>query len=67
MMKTPRTDSAQWVETNQENALVLASFARELEIENIKLREALDKFRGQFDCYGCTGTAEETLDSLAKH
>tara|TARA_R110002110_G_scaffold70780_3_gene189447 strand:+ start:1131 stop:1379 length:249 start_codon:yes stop_codon:yes gene_type:complete len=39
--------------------------AENLERENTKLRETLEKFRGQFDCYECTGTAEDTLDSLA--
>jgi hypothetical protein len=29
------------------------------------LREALEKFRGQFDYHGCTGTAEDALDAAA--
>jgi len=30
---TPRTDAREWTETNRSNAVVLASFARELERE----------------------------------
>lgn len=32
-MSTPRTDAQEWAETNRSNAVVLASFARELERE----------------------------------
>lgn len=32
-MPTPRTDEQEWAETNRSNAVVLASFARELERE----------------------------------
>ena len=41
-----------------------ADFARGLERENTRLRDALEKFLDQFDCYECTGTAEDCLDSL---
>lgn len=41
MSDTPKTDAAAWVETNQENALVLASFARELERQNRELLTVL--------------------------
>jgi hypothetical protein len=48
-------------------AIGLRSFAGDREIlrnENEMLRAALEKFRGQLDCYECTGTAETALDSL---
>ena len=35
-----------------------------LEQERDLLKAALELFVGQFDCYECTGTAEEALDSL---
>ena len=45
----------------------LRSFAVDRKIlreENWRLREALEKFRAQFDNLGCTGTAETVLESL---
>ena len=69
-MKTPRTDKLverlnvePWLST-ETKCRSLHDFAQSLEAENAKLREALEKFRGQFDCYECTGTAEDCLDSL---
>jgi hypothetical protein len=35
-----------------------------LKLENTRLREALEKFRGQLDRHKCSGTAEKTLDSI---
>ena len=71
MSDTPKTDKAEgcrgwddrWI-TIRNGGDTTADFARGLERENNKLREALEKFRGQFDCYECTGTAESVLDSL---
>ncbi len=40
-LPTPRTNARAWTETNQANAIVLASFARELERECITLAAAL--------------------------
>lgn len=37
---------------------------RRPEDENKLLRETLARFRGQFDSYGCSGTAEGVLDSI---
>ncbi len=45
MSATPRTDSAAWIETNAVNAVVLASFARQLERENAQLRVALERLK----------------------
>jgi hypothetical protein len=51
---TTETDAAAWVETNQANALVLASFARNLERQRDEarelareLRDALSRLRSQ--------------------
>ena len=71
MIDTPRTDKAEGCRGYDDSWIKIvgggdttADFARELERENIKLREALEKFRGQHDCYECFGTAEDCLDSL---
>ena len=45
---TPETDAASWVETNQANALTLASFSRKLERERDEAREALEFRRGLY-------------------
>ena len=42
---TPETDAASWVETNAANALVLASFAAQLERERDEARDALRELR----------------------
>jgi len=59
--QTPRTDN---FKSQGREWLPLGIFEK-VERENTILREALEKFRGQFDCYECSGTAEDTLDSLA--
>jgi uncharacterized protein (DUF305 family) len=43
---TPETDAAAWVETNQANALVLASFARNLERQRDELQRAVQNHQG---------------------
>ena len=73
MSDTPRTDKAEgcrgfddsWIKmVNGGNTT--ADFARERERENIKLREALERFRdlSGMTGYECTDTAEDCLDSL---
>lgn len=71
MSDTPRTDKAEgcvgaegdWISVCNGGSTPV-EFARVMERENNKMKEALEKFLGQFDCYECTGTAEECLDSL---
>ena len=46
-MPTPRTDAASWVETNRANAVVLASFARQLERELAEARAEVARLRGK--------------------
>jgi len=58
---TPRTDN---FKSQGREWLPLGIFEK-VERENTILREALEKFRGQFDCHECSGTAEDILDSLA--
>ena len=55
---TPETDAAAWVETNQANALVLASFACNLERQRDEARELARELRDALlsacrfvDCY----------------
>lgn len=61
MSKTSRTDNF----ISQGRAWLPLAIFEKVERENTILREALERFRGQFDCYECSGTAEDTLDSLA--
>ena len=42
---TPETDAASWVETNQANALTLASFSSQLERERDEARELARELR----------------------
>ena len=69
-MNTPKTDAIfapLWAKDDpwtDEELHEITKSHRRLERENLKLREGLEKFRGQFDCYECTGTAEEILDYL---
>ena len=63
---TPETDAAAWVETNQANALVLASFARNLERQRDKAREELVKLRVEND-HNWQATADlEEMIKLAR-
>ena len=41
---------------------VESGIVRDLECRLTAAREALEKFRGQLDCYECSGTAEEALE-----
>ena len=59
--QTPRTDNFK----SQGREWIPLGIFEKVERENTILRESLEKFRGQFDCYECSGTAEDTLDSLA--
>jgi hypothetical protein len=60
---TPETESEYaigWL--NDEEA---RDFARSLEQRLAACRDALAKFEGCFDCYECSGTAEQTLTLTA--
>lgn len=46
------------------NGFTIFEVAERLEAEKKLLIGALEKFRGQFDCHECSGTAEEVLDYL---
>lgn len=46
---TPRTDAQEWTETNRANAVVLASFARELERELAREREKVRVLRSALE------------------
>jgi hypothetical protein len=65
---TPETDAAAWVETNQANALVLASFARNLERQRDEalelareLRDAFERFYGFPNCSRARLLAQSAL------
>jgi hypothetical protein len=66
MTQTPRTDAAandsivKVYETSKQLERELA----EARVQRDTLAEALEKFRGQFDCHECTGTAESALDAV---
>jgi hypothetical protein len=46
---TPETDAASWVDTNQANALTLASFSRQLERQRDEARELARELRDALD------------------
>lgn len=46
---TPDTDAASWVETNQANALTLASFSKKLERQRDELRQMVRELRDVLD------------------
>ena len=58
MSETPRTDNYK----SQGREWLPIGIFKKLERENTILQEALEKFRGQLDCYECSGTAEEALE-----
>jgi len=66
MCDTPRTDEYYRTKLGSyiPEYITPIDFARGLERENARLREALERFRGQFDNEGCTGTAEVALEHI---
>lgn len=59
---TPKTDAASWVETNEANALTLASFSRQLERELDEARNELEKSR--FALRGAQQGSEEARKAI---
>jgi hypothetical protein len=67
MSDTPKTDAQAYDVggyQHEDGSIVLSAFARKLERERDRLAEALQKFEGCFDCYGCVGTAEQALAAV---
>jgi len=50
---TPETDAASWIDTNQANALTLASFSRQLELQRDEARELARELRDVLDDWEC--------------
>jgi hypothetical protein len=61
---TPETDAASWADTNQANALTLASFSRQLELQRDEARNELEKSR--FALRGAQQGSEEARKAIQR-